>query len=789
MSNSIASDDDACPAVPTTQSDDANTSTAASIAMHDIFTVGTLVTFKNTGLRGYVIAIHEDDDDDITCSVQYELERNRIEHDVSFCELNITAMGDTSSRSGTNRHATLPPSAALNAARSNNAHDVVPEYENMKRAIKLSSSFYSRLNCDPNTKHPLKEFLLSGKNKQKGWLREIFKKMDKNRKDKPLAAILCTNLTNEEAMVLNIMSFIITAFDPCHGIMKGAIFLLTHAFGIHMNTRTNLIRKFIHNDFSVERKTRKDKGESVFTSESKRRHVFTALNAYKKERGKEFRETTSRIPHATLAAEFDALSPAQKEVYETLAQQDMVRSRTIWDDLKNFLLKTKGKVPYSAMEYHLGHIVSKTTIMSILKSQEGYHMRKDRILPALDEATKKRRVVWAETFWWLWKMIRCCSTTNIQFVLIHMDEKWFYALRTRANCKVLTSIGLEPSDYYCHHKSHICKIMYVVVTAFVPIDNDITKGGKTIPIACVRVGRNVFAQKDSYKRVYRDDGTYHYPPLPQNRLQKRGDIVFKNLDITGSNEGTADKPKCSLLKIYKDEILPAIDEKVINVLNENGSQKVCVIKQEDSTGPHQDRTYCNEMAEEFARREWLIFNQPSQSPVTNVHDACIFPMMSKEVSKEQAVSFRSTLLRNEQLHQTVMKVWNNKSHRYAMSKAFAAHPQLVSAILEHKGDNNYLSEKGGLSFGIRRTYHRNEEGDGITLIDLAVQNENETIAGQLLANARAAGLKYAAPDLRTLKNAAPTGEMKEILMSYVEEELMTDDVRESWTQLLINQDG
>ena len=75
------------------------------------------------------------------------------------------------------------------------------------------------------------------------------------------------------------------------------------------------------------------------------------------------------------------------------------------------------------------------------------------------------------------------------------------------------------------------------------------------------------------------------------------------------------------------------------------------------------------------------------------------------------------------------------------------------------------------------------------MIDLAAQNENETIAGQLLANARAAGLKYAAPDLRTLKNAAPTGEMKEILMSYVEEELMTDDVRESWTQLLINQDG
>ena len=82
-----------------------------------------------------------------------------------------------------------------------------------------------------------------------------------------------------------------------------------------------------------------------------------------------------------------------------MAQQNIARSRTIWDELKNFLLTTKGKVPYSAMEWYLGYVVSKSAIVNILKSQKGYHLQKDRILPSLDNAAKFCQVVWAETVW------------------------------------------------------------------------------------------------------------------------------------------------------------------------------------------------------------------------------------------------------------------------------------------------------------------------------------------------------------------------------------------------------
>ena len=90
--------------------------------------------------------------------------------------------------------------------------------------------------------------------------------------------------------------------------------------------------------------------------------------------------------------EFEYLSEEEKQAYEMLAQQDLVLSCTLWDELKTFLLNTKGKVPYEVMVVHLGSIVLKSTVVNILKKQEGYHMCKDRILQSLDAQAKSRQV-------------------------------------------------------------------------------------------------------------------------------------------------------------------------------------------------------------------------------------------------------------------------------------------------------------------------------------------------------------------------------------------------------------
>ena len=139
----------------------------------------------------------------------------------------------------------------------------------------------------------------------------------------------------------------------------------------------------------------------------------------------------------------------------------------------------------------------------------------------------------------------------------------------------------------------------------------------------------------------------------------------------------------------------------------------------------------------------------------------------------------------EQLHTCVMNVWENTTHRYAMGRAFAAHPQIVCAILEHDGSNDFLSKKNGMSFGVRKCFHKTEEGDGVVLTEIAPDSEGETAAGIFVNERQARGLKYPVPDVSTFENANITRSMVEILMSYMEEDKMTEDIRDYWMRYLV----
>ena len=175
----------------------------------------------------------------------------------------------------------------------------------------------------------------------------------------------------------------------------------------------------------------------------------------------------------------------------------------------DLLKKTNGRITWGEIASQMRDIVDKCTIRTHVQSLDGFRVRKNRILPYLDQSAKDRRVVWAQTFWMFWKCISALDPEKYVVVLCHMDEKWFYAIRTRSNQKVVTSEGVLPCDFHAQHKSHIGKEMYVAMTGYQLNGNDITKGGKAFLISLVRVGRRVKVTKDLYKRVYKDDGTYH----------------------------------------------------------------------------------------------------------------------------------------------------------------------------------------------------------------------------------------------------------------------------------------
>lgn len=725
------------------------------IRKESLYKIGDLVQVDETKL-GY-ITHYCLKNENANFTVKYIIDKNT-EYGISEQRIKVVSfMSNTTTRSGNNRHDPQPEC------------DIDEDPEELKEfQNSLNKSFSTSKYTSEN---PLYQFLLRNKQKSKGWIRDIIRQKTVDKQ---------THLLPKERMLLCLVASLFSGYSPCNGPLVGYADLIRNAFGVSSFTHNNILTFFTDTSFTMERKKRKDHLRSVFNCEETRKKVFTGYNVYKRNKTQEFRESTERINEEEYKKGYDDLPDDQKRSYEVLAEQHLDRSRHIWEDLKDILIKAKGRISYREMEAQLGHIVSWVTIMNFLKNQEGFTMRKDRIFPSLDIAAKERRVKWAQKWWTFWKCVTSLPTDKVIMVNVHMDEKWFYAVRARTNVKELTSIGLEDNYSYVHHKNNTGKTMYIVVTAYVLTNgNDITKGGKAIPIACIRCGRMVKAQKDSYKRVYNDDDhTYTYPRIEENKLKSKGEESFQNVDLTGCSEGTTKDPKCSLLKIYKEQIIKALEEKVVKRFNQDGKRQVVIVKQEDSAGLHNNATYCDEMEKEFHKRGWILFRQPSQSPVTNVHDACIFPMMSKSVSKVQAIDYHARLLKGEELHEAVMKVWNNDKHRVAMSRAFAGHSQVVCAILAHNGDNTYLRERKGMTFGIRKMFVPDEDGEGVIPIPLAPQTEGETVQGLFLSERNVRNLKYSPPDIRTFGNVELEPAMKELFLAYADIDLMTEEVEE-----------
>ena len=119
------------------------------------------------------------------------------------------------------------------------------------------------------------------------------------------------------------------------------------------------------------------------------------------------------------------------------------------------------------------------------------------------------------------------------------------------------------------------------------------------------------AQRTSKKRVYAENGSYTYTG---DVLKVAGQLYDEQVEITGSDEGNATNPKFSLLKFWRDIVIPKLEE----LCKKHG----CIIRhQEDNAGPHRETVYRNFMMDEFTKRGWIYKPQPPQAPITNTNDS------------------------------------------------------------------------------------------------------------------------------------------------------------------------
>lgn len=175
-------------------------------------------------------------------------------------------------------------------------------------------------------------------------------------------------------------------------------------------------------------------------------------------------------------------------------------------------------------------------------------------------------------------------------------------------------------------------------------------------------------------------------------------------NVTGSNYGTATKPKFPLLELWTTVLLPALEA----LVKPGGPcAGAIVVHQEDNAGPHIDKTYKMWLQGQFDLRGWLLEHQAPQGPYTNVLDLQMFPAMSKRHS-ELLQMYSNNEANAERIWKVAQQVWKSCSSSM-VSRAFIHAYRIMEKIIEHDGHNHWLAD-GTPHCNIRRDFIDTKHG-------------------------------------------------------------------------------
>lgn len=712
-------------------------------------------------------------------NVSYPVENNRTSPAISPRRLHATTMattgrprkGDTaigpsllSHRSKPKRKLQFPKVKAAAASKPASKHRLPMAIAALIRLAKT----HTKMSSDGN---PTIAYLLKQRNAPVGWLRQVHRELkaqasDASGKKQPRAGVkkVTSKPSGIGSQLVEYERSLV--FDLCNALdmnVDGVYRSVGHAWGQSVQTTRRLFDKALSNDdgtLSLARKPKAKADDTVFESSDKQEQVITAYYVFKKVKRMgcclEDPPTCKELRKA-----WEALDESEKDEYEFKAEECRRRACYLLEEVTAVLQRTRGGVTWRRLASEVAGsnipIACAETVRKFVMTLPESAYKTTRMHPKLDEGCRYRRYEWARGFWIFWNSAKLC--TSIQVVLVHLDEKWFFAIVVRKNNKLVPWLGVEPVQHEIHHKSHIYKEMIAASTAFAPFGNDMERGGVAYKISFERIGRLVAAIKDTFRRIYKQDGSFHYPPIPANLLRRKGAEYFRSMEITGSNEGTAKKPKYSLLRFFLEVEIPKLEELAARIESTTGKRAV-IRYQLDGAGPHRDSKLLRVLTEEFDRRGWMIKFQPSNSPHTNVKDMCVFPTLSKQVTALQGLSKKSLALEGEELYRLAKQAWDELPLS-TIARSYAGHHQIVNAIAQSKGGDDFLREKGGLHCGIRQAFvacFENEtstEPCGVRLVDLYDEVPDDVLQGKQL--------KYPKPDVSTLDSKYNTFLSKEEL--------------------------
>ena len=751
-----------------------------------IVTVGNLLTIEkerrygvpdSEGGSGYVNCVHADGTFDIKFTISGAVEKNvQPSRIVDSNPLSTSARR----RSSIDDAATGPsllspnyvrpprgpsPTTVATDVSTITANNTSTLGQNNFQSLTIHQVLQQCTDWDPkyslNKKHPIIDMLEWGKKRQPpGWARchdakvggDNSVKSDKKQLTEEQNRLL---VEVKKATDTYARSLDLAATNGVKG--QGPIPLLQHAFGVGKTKVKDCVKLYHQKNGDTKRKKRSDTGRTLVNSDKKRKQECTALNYFMKLKRKQ--HSGEVFSNGELKLSYENLSEADRLRCVQGAAQMKTMLENIEGEVKRVLRHTNGSISWERLAVQIAggeknvQPIGADALSRWVMGTDGFRYMETQTLPqCASERTKQIRMKWTIEFHLFWEGAKMVAQ-KVQVLYTNIDEKWFYSLVIRRHGKVVPELGVSPYHHRIHHKNSVDKLLVICAVGYAPIDNDPRSGGLGYKIQMSRAGGKVKAKKNTYKRVYRPDGTFHYPQIEENLIREKDKEYFDNWEITGSREEKNGVKKFSLKKWIEEVYTPRLLEVAQQIESDTG-KRVVIRDSWDNATPHIEKGLRTAIKERNDGHGWLWVTQPPNSPLTNACDAGFFPALAKVVTGMQGLNNRSLYLSTERLWELLQSAWNEYPVE-KIARLFVHQTQVAAAILQCNGGDDFVKERNGLSYGVRKVSQPLMEGDEDYEPDLAtLEAPTRKVVGVKVVEAiegvdvdKVKQLKYSLPDV------------------------------------------
>lgn len=173
-----------------------------------------------------------------------------------------------------------------------------------------------------------------------------------------------------------------------------------------------------------------------------------------------------------------------------------------------------------------------------------------------------------------------------------------------------------------------------------------------------------------------------------------------------------------------DVYTPKLKELAQQIESETG-KRVVIRDSWDNATPHTEKVLQIAIKERNDETGWLWVVQPPNSPLTNTCDAGFFPALAKVVTAMQGLNNRGLYLPTERLWELLQQAWNEYPEE-KIARLFVGQTQVAAAILQCNGGDEFVQQKNGLSYNVRKVCQPLMKNDEDYARNLATMDAPET---------------------------------------------------------------